>query len=78
MSDTRGANNEEYVGARTLEVGLCTDPVRAVYIATAGNLQVTMRSGNQVTWTALNAGQIYRMKVVSIDSLGTCTGLVLW
>lgn len=78
MSHTRAAKNDPPVGARALATGTCTDPVRRVYIATTGNLQVTMKSGDQVTWTGLLAGHVYEMDLQSVDNLGTCTGLLLW
>ncbi len=79
MSHTRAMNpHDPPVGARTLATGTCVDNVRGVYIAVAGNLQVTMKSGDQVTWTGLTAGVVYPMQLQSVDNLGTCTGLLLW
>lgn len=79
MSHTRAQNPQDPpVGAKTLATGAIVDNVRGVYIATAGNLQVTMKSGDQVTWTGLLAGTVYPMQLSSVDNLGTCTGLLLW
>lgn len=79
MSNTRASTQwGPPVGAKALATGACVDPVRGVYIATTGNLQVTMKSGDQVTWTGLLAGTTYAMELSSVDNLGTCTGLLLW
>lgn len=79
MSHTRAADPKDPpVGARTLATGACEDNVRGVYIAVTGNLQVTMKSGDQVTFNNIAAGIEHPMQLRSVDNLGTCTGLLLW
>lgn len=56
-----------------------TVPVRAVYVATAGNLECTMSDGTTATFVGLLAGQLYPFAITEIrDAATTITGHVLY
>lgn len=48
-----------------------TVAVRAVYVATAGNLQCTMSDGSAVTFVGLLAGSVYPFAITSVVDAGT-------
>lgn len=52
---------------------------RALYIGSAGNLQVVMRGGSTVTFSNMVAGTIYPFSVTKIlQASGTAAGVVLY
>lgn len=54
-----------------------TDPTRAVYIGGAGDLDVTMVSGQRVTFQSVMGGVAYPLRVARVWAAGTtATGIV--
>ncbi len=50
------------------------DTSRALYISGAGDLRVTMRSGQVVTFTAVAAG-VFPVRVTRVHATGTAPGI---
>lgn len=56
-----------------------TVPVRAVYVATAGNLECTMSDGTTATFVGLLAGVVYPFSITEVrDAATTITGHALY
>lgn len=52
-------------------------PTRAVYVAGAGDLRVTMVSGDVVTFAAVQPGLVYPLRVARVMASGTtATGIL--
>ncbi len=47
---------------------------RAIYVGTAGNLRITMISGQTVTFAAAQAGMVYPFRAARVMSTGTTAG----
>lgn len=76
------AGNDPAVGAIAIDYSggnQVLDPSgRAVYIATAGNLNVVMQDGSTVLFSNLVAGQIYAIAIKQVTQTNsTAAGLVL-
>lgn len=58
------------------DADLAVIPTRALFVGTAGNLKVTMASGDVVTLTNVQAGALLPLSVTRVWLTGTTAGSV--
>lgn len=56
---------------------LSTEPCRAVWVGTAGNLKVTMADNTQVTFTGIPAGCLIPIRAKRVWATGTTAGAIV-
>jgi hypothetical protein len=72
---TFGARDAESLTGSAQDLG---KTARGFFCGTAGDLVVTMESGNSVTFTAIAAGTIHPIRFTGVTSFSGADGLALY